>query len=191
MKDIPQSYHSNFTENTWPQLRQRQHPNIRLPLDTVPDERISVYKYLSHDLLELARTSLGSHSRKRILKATLQGLAELHDRDIVHLDVKPDNVVVECQNIQHGIAASDAVQITDIENAVWLKPSKNIQGILAGNDNWRSPKAHLRAKLNKPTDMFSFGAMVCSVDLLDSDTLLTCLTFVVHLCHAPACDLWA
>lgn len=164
LKDIPQSYYENFTENIWPQLRQRQHPNIRLPLDTVPDDRIFVYKYLSHDLLELAKTSLGPHSRKRILKGVLQGLAELHDHNIVPLDVKPDNIVVECRSIQDGVTASDAVEITDLENAVWLKPGKNIQGILAGNDNWRSPEAHLRAKLNKPTDLFSFGAMVCSVD---------------------------
>lgn len=123
-----------------------------------------VYKYLSHDLLELVRTSLGSHSRKRILKNVLLGLAELHNHDIVHLDLKPDNIVVECWSIQDGVAASDAVQITDIENAVWLKPGKNIQGILAGNDNWRSPEGYLRAKLNKPTDLFSFGAMVRSVE---------------------------
>lgn len=85
----------------------------------------------------------------------------MHDHDIVHLDIKPDNIVVECNEASTATAAGvDAVQITDLENAVWLRPNKNVQGILAGNDNWRSPEAHLRAKLNKPTDLFSFGAMV-------------------------------
>ncbi len=32
--------------------------------------------------------------------------------------------------------------------------------MLPGNDNWRSPEGHLRGKLNKPTDIFSFVAMV-------------------------------
>ncbi|XRM47931.1 hypothetical protein ABZX51_010882 [Aspergillus tubingensis] len=32
--------------------------------------------------------------------------------------------------------------------------------MLAGNDNWRSPEAHFRGELNKPTDMFAFG-IVC------------------------------
>lgn len=84
----------------------------------------------------------------------------MHDNDIVHLDLKPDNIVVECHHDSEGTAVFDAVQITDLENAVWIKPGKNVMGILAGNDNWRSPEVHLRAKLNKPTDLFSFGVMV-------------------------------
>jgi hypothetical protein len=32
--------------------------------------------------------------------------------------------------------------------------------MLAGNDNWRSPEAHFKGELNKPTDLFSFGAVV-------------------------------
>lgn len=88
----------------------------------------------------------------------------MHDHDIVHLDIKPDNVVVECHDQVDGTAVVDAVQITDSENAVWLQPGKNVLGVLAGNDNWRSPEAHLRAKLNKPSDLFSFGVMVRSID---------------------------
>ncbi|KAJ5823525.1 calcium/calmodulin dependent protein kinase [Penicillium robsamsonii] len=31
--------------------------------------------------------------------------------------------------------------------------------MLAVNDNWRSPEAYFRGELNKPTDLFSLGAM--------------------------------
>jgi hypothetical protein len=32
--------------------------------------------------------------------------------------------------------------------------------MLAGNDDWRSPEAHFKGELNKPTDIFSFGIVV-------------------------------
>lgn len=57
----------------------------------------------------------------------------------------------------------EQVQIIDLENAAYLPHGRRIQGMLAGNDNWRSPEAHFKGELNKPTDMFSFGIVVCVV----------------------------
>ncbi|KAK2746774.1 hypothetical protein FQN55_005501 [Onygenales sp. PD_40] len=37
--------------------------------------------------------------------------------------------------------------------------------MLAGNDNWRSPEAHFKGELNKPSDIFSF-ATVCVYAML-------------------------
>ncbi|WPH03102.1 kinase domain-containing protein [Acrodontium crateriforme] len=156
LKDVPKSYFQNFNEDIRPRLS--EHPNLRLPVDVVPKQHIFIYNYLSHDFLSLVRSSLPAQARKRILYETLIGLKELHERDIVHLDIKPDNVVVDCHaGGQETIIGK--IQIADFENSVWLQPGKNVEGMLAGNENWRSPEAHVRAKLNKPTDMFSFGIM--------------------------------
>ena len=54
----------------------------------------------------------------------------------------------------------EKVQLTDLENVAYLPKGRCIKGMLPGNDNWRSPEGHLRGELNKPTDIFSFGAMV-------------------------------
>lgn len=43
-----------------------------------------VYKYLNGHLLSLAQKNLTLQATKRILKYVLQGLAALHDQDIVH-----------------------------------------------------------------------------------------------------------
>jgi hypothetical protein len=43
-----------------------------------------VYKYLNGHLLSLAQKNLALQATKRILKYALQGLAALHDQDIVH-----------------------------------------------------------------------------------------------------------
>lgn len=80
----------------------------------------------------------------------------------------------------------DIVQLTDLENAIYLPRGRCIKGMLAGNDNWRSPEAHLKGELNKPTDVFSFGAVV-SAPLTCSN--LSNLT--VHLCHARPRHLWS
>ena len=62
----------------------------------------------------------------------------------------------------------EQVQITDLENAAYLPKDRCIKGMLADNDNWRSPEAHFKAELNKPTDIFSFGIVVCAFILFDN-----------------------
>jgi hypothetical protein len=59
----------------------------------------------------------------------------------------------------------EQVQIADLENAAYLPKGRCVKGMLAGNDNWRSPEAHFKARLNKPADMFSFGIVVSSFTL--------------------------
>lgn len=54
----------------------------------------------------------------------------------------------------------EQVMLIDLENAAHLPNGRCIKGMLAGNDNWRSPEAHLKGELSMPTDMFSFGLIV-------------------------------
>jgi hypothetical protein len=54
----------------------------------------------------------------------------------------------------------EQVQVSDLENAAYLPKPRCIQGMLAGNDNWRSPEGHFKGELNKPSDMYSFGLVV-------------------------------
>lgn len=83
LKDIPKNMFSNFNELIRPRLR--EHPNIRLPSDTIRDQRIFAYRYLTADFLALVKSQISLPTRKQVLRASLQGIAELHDRDIVHL----------------------------------------------------------------------------------------------------------
>lgn len=83
LKDIPEAIFSSFNEDIRPRLRES--PFLRLPCDTIPNQRTFVYKYLDDDLLSLVRKQLPVQARKQILKASLRGIAELHSHDIVHL----------------------------------------------------------------------------------------------------------
>ncbi|KAL4738847.1 kinase-like domain-containing protein [Aspergillus similis] len=76
----------------------------------------------------------------------------------------PDNIMVDSHfNAQDTMI--EKVQLIDLENAAYLPGGRCIKGMPAGNDNWRSPEAHLKGELNKPTDMFSFG-IVCIYAIL-------------------------
>lgn len=57
---------------------------LRLFQDMIPSRSMFVYKYLNDHLLPLAQKDLPLLLMKRILKDALRGLAELHQRNIVH-----------------------------------------------------------------------------------------------------------
>jgi serine/threonine protein kinase len=80
-------------------------------------------------------------------------------------------------------------QIIDFENAAHLPKGRCIKGMLAGNDNWRSPEGHFRGELNKPSDMYLFGAVVSGsrVNCGERQLSLTSSHHVVHLCCAWPC----
>ncbi|PSN69711.1 putative serine/threonine protein kinase [Corynespora cassiicola Philippines] len=142
LKDIPQDIFSSFNEHIRTRLRESQY--LRLPSDAIPDQRIFVYKYFTHEFLSLLRNKISMQARKQILKDSLRGIAELHDQDIVHIDIKLNNIMANCrQDGEETIV--EQVQITDLKNAAYLPKG--------------SPEAHFKGDLNKITDLFSFGAV--------------------------------
>ena len=52
--------------------------------DTVPEPSLIIFKYFTGSLLTLVQQDLPISLTKRVLKDALQGLAALHDRNIVH-----------------------------------------------------------------------------------------------------------
>jgi hypothetical protein len=52
------------------------------------------------------------------------------------------------------------VQLADIEDAAYVPPGSDIVGKQVGNWMWRSPEAHAQGRVNKPSDIFSFGVIV-------------------------------
>jgi serine/threonine protein kinase len=83
LKDVPEVMFNHFNEEIRPNLRDS--PFLRLPMDSISDQRILVFKYLEEDLLSLVRKRIPMHLTKRILKDSLKGLVEMHEQDIVHL----------------------------------------------------------------------------------------------------------
>ncbi|KAE8352240.1 kinase-like protein [Aspergillus coremiiformis] len=105
--------------------------HVRLAQDTIPEKSMFAFEYFADHLLHLAQKDLPLNTVKRILKDALLGIAEMHDRDIVHTDIKADNIFINWKSHQNEVI---------IER--------------------RSPEAHAQGPVNKPSDIFSF-ALVC------------------------------
>ncbi|EFR00767.1 serine/threonine protein kinase [Nannizzia gypsea CBS 118893] len=133
--------------------------HVRIPQDVLPGRSMFVFEYFTGHLLRIAQYDLPLEMTKRILKDALRGLAELHDRDIVHTDIKADNIFIDWKGHGKDIVI-DRVQLGDLEDAAYIPPGSQIVGKQAGNQMWRSPEAHASGPLNKSSDVFSF-ALVC------------------------------
>ncbi|KAM7185878.1 serine/threonine protein kinase [Rhypophila sp. PSN 637] len=113
------------------------------------------------------RTGISRSTRKSILKSALTGLAELHDRGIIHTDIKPNNILLDYEETAGDELVIKNVQISDLEDSVLLPPGKNLSGCLCGNQLWRSPESWARARQNTPSEIFSFGLVTIYVILND------------------------
>ncbi|GIK05575.1 hypothetical protein Aspvir_009688 [Aspergillus viridinutans] len=140
-------------------LRRNGASHVRLAQDTILKKSMFVFEYFADHLLRLAQKDLPLKVTKRILKDALYGIAELHDQDIVHTDIKADNVFVNWKDHHDGIVI-ERVLIGDLEDAAHIPPGCDMIGKQAGNWMWRSPEAHAQGRVNKPSDIFSF-ALLC------------------------------
>ncbi|KAK2759986.1 hypothetical protein FQN54_002722 [Arachnomyces sp. PD_36] len=156
LKDVPRSIFE-IARGLYQNLD--ANPYLRLPQDTIPGRGTFVYKYFSDHFLDLVQRDLPINLTKRILKDTLRGIAALHDKDIVHADIKPNNIAVECTDGANGLTV-EKVQLADIEDAAHVPTDSSIVGKQVGNMMWRSPEGHAYGPVNKPSDIFSFG-IVC------------------------------
>lgn len=61
-----------------------QCPNIRTVVDSVRETEAFFYPFLDGDLLRFSQRNLSGETRKSILRSALQGLVEMHAKDMVH-----------------------------------------------------------------------------------------------------------
>lgn len=134
-------------------------PHVRVPSDIIPEHSMFAYKYLRDHLLSFFQRDVPLPITKRILRDVLHGITALHDKSIVHTDIKPDNILVDWKETGDDITV-EQVQIADIESGAYVPEGSTIKGLQVGNWMWRSPEAHMFGPMNKSTDMFSFGLVV-------------------------------
>ncbi|KAI0013538.1 kinase-like protein [Xylariaceae sp. FL0662B] len=139
----------------------RNSQNLRTHVDDNVEERVLIYEAYTSDLLYLIRgyRDLGVKQRKFILREIAQGLKELHDKNWVHLDVKPNNIMLDWSLDEAGEVRIDRVALADMESAMQLRDDQVLDAVV-GNLMWRSPEGQLGRGVCKPSEMFSFG-LVC------------------------------
>lgn len=88
--------------------------------------------------------------KKQILNRVLIALKGLHDRDIIHGDIKTDNVLIN----------SKTKEVVLIDLSLSLDAKKNNQGIHIQTVFFRAPEIILGTPVSIKTDIWSLGCMI-------------------------------
>ncbi|TGO12564.1 hypothetical protein BTUL_0086g00390 [Botrytis tulipae] len=144
-------------------------PNLRTIIDTIPDFELFVYPFLKDNLLQFCQRDLSVEIRKGILKSALTGLAEMHDRHIIHGDIKPNNILLDYEETADKRLHVKSVRVSDLEDSIILSPGKGIVGGKLGNQFWRSPESWCKAKQSVSSDIFSMG--IVAIYIMDKQMI--------------------
>lgn len=147
---------------------------LRMHVDCNEEELILVYPYYKTTLLDLIREdpNISDKARKTILRHTGEAIQELHSKDWIHIDIKPDNILVDCTCNEDNAKTVTNVALGDFDIAFKLEKGALLQTPHAiGNAMWRSPEGQTGRGVTKASDIFSFG-LVCIYALGAGEVLL-------------------
>jgi serine/threonine protein kinase len=103
---------------------------------------------------------LGEADVCRIGRGVADALAEAHEHDIVHRDIKPDNIIVKGNRVKvldFGIAKRVGAETTTSESPTAFVTQ---QGMIIGTVHYMSPEQALGKPLDARTDIFSLGVVL-------------------------------
>ncbi|KAF2501016.1 kinase-like protein [Lophium mytilinum] len=152
----------------------RNSRRLRMHVDCNQEEGILVYPYFRSTLLALQQEDpdMPATERIKILRRTGEAIQELHGKDWMHIDVKPDNILVNWTADQEGNKTVSDVALGDFDLAFKSESGQPRQTPYAiGNAMWRSPEGQTGKGVTKASDMFSFG-LVCIYALGGGELLL-------------------
>ena len=119
--------------------------------------RYFVMEYVPFSVDGLLQESFEDHPVEhelatRILKQTLQGLAEVHDRGWTHRDIKPGNIL---------LTDDDEVRLADFGVMKDPDSPRTEKGAIVGTPGWMAPEQRAGREVSSRTDVYAFGLVAC------------------------------
>ncbi|XP_041867313.1 triple functional domain protein isoform X3 [Melanotaenia boesemani] len=160
-------------------LQRLQHPHIVSLIDTyeTSSSYVVVLEMADQGRLLDYIVSWGNLTEEKVagyLRHILEALQYLHNCRIVHLDVKPENLLVA-----HNTSGQPIVKLTDFGDAVQLNSAHYVHPLL-GNPEFASPELVLGEAVSLTSDLWSLGVVTYVLlsgasPFLDESAEETCL----------------
>lgn len=129
------------------------------PLTDVIDNNPSISEaQIATICLEVCRPSLLPHCSLTVPLQTCRGLEHLHTQNIIHRDIKSDNVL---------LSSNGNVKITDFGFCAKLTEQKSKRATMVGTPYWMAPEVVKQKEYGSKVDVWSLGIM--AIEMIESE----------------------
>jgi len=180
-------------------LAQLDHPNVAgiYGVEEHEGARYLVLEYVEGETLaeQLARGALPFDEALEIAIQIASGVEAAHEAGVIHRDLKPGNVIVtsngKAKVLDFGLARADETSTStagaNADSPTLTNPaggSPTIPGVILGTAAYMSPEQARGRKVDKRTDIWSFGVvlyeMLTGVGLFRGETTTDSIGAVLH-----------